>query len=271
MAIITISRGTFSGGMAVAEKLSAKLGYPCISKEVVLDAVEEFGVPEEKLIAAMEKPPKSWLQSPERRITHLNYVRYALLKRARKDDLVYHGYAGHLLLGDIAHVIRVRVIADMEYRINAAIELENISRKEAISRIKKLDKQSLNWTRFLYGVDWEEPSLYDLVINIDRLSVEGAAEIIAQMVQLEDFRPDESSRRAFNNQVLSSMVWAALTKDERTNTSNLRVTADDGVVTISGNAGYESTLKAIEEVTMKVEGVKEFINEAGIYSDQQRL
>ncbi len=261
MAIITISRGTFSGGKEVAEKLSLKLGYPCISKEIVLDAVEEFGVPEEKLIAAMEKPPKSWLQSPERRIIHLNYVRYALLMRARTDDLVYHGYAGHLLLGDITHVIRVRVIADMEYRINAAIELENLSRKEAVSRIKMLDKQSLNWTRFLYGVEWQDPSLYDIVINLDRTSVEGAADIIARMAELEDFKPDNASRRAFNNQVLSSMVWAALTKDDRTNSSNLRVVADNGIVTISGNVGFEHTLKAIEEVTMKVEGVKEVINE----------
>jgi cytidylate kinase len=261
MAIITISRGTFSGGKEVAEKLGFKLGYPCISKEIVLDAVEEFGVPEEKLIAAMEKPPKSWLQSPERRITHLNYVRYAFLKRARKDDLVYHGYAGHLLIGDITHVIRVRVIASMEYRINAAIERENLSRKEAISMIKKLDKQSINWTRFLYGVDWQDPSLYDIVMNLDRISVEGAADIIARMTELEDFKPDDSSRRAFNNQVLNSMVWAALTKDDRTNTSDLRVVSDNGIVTISGNAGFEHTLKAVGEVTMKVEGVKEVINE----------
>lgn len=269
MAIITISRGTFSGGKAVAESLSSKLGYPCISKEIILDAAEEFGVPEEKLIAAMEKPPKSWLQAPEKRISHLNYVRYALLMRARNDDLVYHGYAGHLLLGDITYVIRVRVIANMEYRIKAAMEQENLTRKEAISMIKKLDKQSLNWTRFLYGVEWQDPSLYDIVINLDRTSIEGAVDILTRMSELEDFKPDEASRMAFNNQVLSSMVWAALTKDDRTNTSNLRVVADNGIVTISGDAGFERDLNAIEEVIMKVEGVKEVKNEVGISSDWQ--
>ena len=53
MAIITISRGSYSGGKAVAERLSEKLGYPCISKEIILDAAEEFGVPEEQLVAAL--------------------------------------------------------------------------------------------------------------------------------------------------------------------------------------------------------------------------
>lgn len=267
MAIISISRGTFSGGMAVAEALSSHLNYPCVSKEIILDAAEEFGIPEDKLIAAMEKPPKSWLKSPGKRIAHLNYVRYALLKRAKDNKLVYHGYAGHLLLVEVTHVIRVRVITNEEYRIKAAMEKENLNRKDAIKFINKLDKQSQNWTRFLYGVEWQDPSLYDVVVNLDRMSIDGAVKIIAGMTEMDDFKPDENAKRVFNDQVLSSMVWAALTKDERTNSANLRVVVRDGVVTISGNAGFEQTLKAIESVTKEVEGVKQVINEAGIGSD----
>jgi cytidylate kinase len=269
MAIITISRGTYSGGKAVAEELSRKLGYPCISKEIILDAAEEFGVPEGKLVAAMEAPPTAWIESPAKKIAHLNYVRYALLKRARENDLVYHGYAGHLLLGDIVHVICVRVIADMEYRIRAAIENEKLTRKEAVNFIKKLDKQGLNWSKFLYGVDWNDPALYDIVINLERISVESAVNIIAQMVALDDFKPDENSLLALDNQVLSSLVWAALTKDGRTNTSNLQVVADKGKVTISGSTGSKKALMAIEEVSKRVKGVKEVINEAGIGADWQ--
>ncbi len=269
MAVITISRGTFSGGIAVAEELSRKLGYPCISKEIILDAAEEFGIPEDKLVAAMEKPPKSWLEAPAKKIAHLNYVRYTLLKRARKNDLVYHGYAGHLLLGDIAHVMCVRVIADMEYRINAAMEKENLNRKEAVSMIKKLDKQSRNWTRFLYGVDWSDPAIYDVVINLDRISIESAVDIIASMTELDDFKPDENSKAALNDQVMSSMVWAALTKDDRTNNSNLNVVSENGIVKISGSASSEGCLKAIDEIAKGIEGVKEVVNEAGIGADWQ--
>jgi cytidylate kinase len=267
MAIITISRGTFSGGVAVAEELSRKLGYPCISKEIILDAAEEFGIPEDKLIAAMEKPPKAWIEAPSKKTAHLNYVRYALLKRARKNDLVYHGYAGHLLMGDIAHILRVRVIANMEYRIKAAMEKENLKRKEAITLIKKMDKQSFNWTRFLYGVDWHDSALYDVVINLDRMSVKSAVDIIAGMTELADFKPDENSKVEFNNQILSSMVWAALTKDDRTNNSNLHVVSDNGTVKISGSAGSQESYNAITEITKGVEGVSEVVNEVGIGAD----
>lgn len=269
MAIITISRGTFSGGKAIAEKLGQTLGCPCISKEIILDAAEEFGIPEDKLIAAMESPPRSWLVAPDKRIAHLNYIKYELLKRAKNDNLVYHGSAGHLLLGEISHVIRVRVIASDEYRIKAAMEKENLNRRQAVSLIKKQDKQSINWTKFLYGVDWKDPDIYDAVISLDRISIDSAVKIIAPMTELDDFKPDEFSKAALADQVLSSMVWAALTKDARTNAVNLRVTADNGSVTISGNAGFRSLEKTIEEICMNVEGVKEVIDETGMGSDWQ--
>ena len=269
MAIITISRGTFSGGIAVAEELSRKLGYPCISKEIILDAAEEFGIPESKLVAAMEEPPNSWLESPTKKMAHLNYVRYALLKRASENNLVYHGYAGHLLLGDIAHVMCIRVIADMEYRIKAAMEKEGFSRREAISVIKKLDKHSRNWTKFLYGVDWKDPAIYDLVINLNRINIKSAVDIIAQIAEQDDFKPDENSKTALDNQVLSSMVWAALTKDNRTNNLSLHVASDNGVVNLRGSAGSEQELRAINEITKNVPGVKEVVNEVGIGADWQ--
>jgi osmotically-inducible protein OsmY len=157
----------------------------------------------------------------------------------------------------------------MEYRIKAAIEDRKLTRKEAITFIKKLDKQGLNWTRFLYGVDWNDPALYDIVISLDRISVESAADIIAQMAGMDDFKPDENSIRALDNQVLSSLVWAALTKDKRTNSSNLQVVADNGKVTISGSAGSKKSLMAIDEVTRGVKGVTEVINEVGIGTDWQ--
>jgi osmotically-inducible protein OsmY len=160
------------------------------------------------------------------------------------------------------------VIASMEYRIKAAMEKENLNRKAAISMIKKLEKQSLNWTRFLYGVEWHDSALYDAVINLDRMSIESAVDIIARMIELDDFRPDENSKVALNNQVLSSMVWAALTKDDKTNNSNIHVFSDNGTVKISGSTGSEDSLRAIEEIIKGIEGVKEVINEVEVGADR---
>ncbi|MBM3302435.1 MAG: cytidylate kinase family protein, partial [Deltaproteobacteria bacterium] len=245
MAIITISRGTFSGGKAVAERLAERLGYPCVSREVILDAANEYGISEEKLTTALKEPPHFWQQNPSKRIAYLSFVTAALLDRAKEGQLVYHGHAGHLLLAGISHVLRVRVIADMEFRVRAATERTGLSREQAIVAIEKVDKERMKWTRFLYGVEWQDASLYDVVLNLEKMSVESASETVVRMTELDDFKPTAASQKAFDNLMLASRVWAALTKDSRTKGANVRVRAESGVVTIWGSAQSESTLEAI--------------------------
>jgi len=50
MPIITISRGSYSRGKDVAEKLAQRLGYECLSRDILLEASDEFNIPEIKLI-----------------------------------------------------------------------------------------------------------------------------------------------------------------------------------------------------------------------------
>ena len=55
MSIVTISRGSYSKGKDVAEKLAQKLQYDCVSREILLEASEEFNIPEISLVRADRK------------------------------------------------------------------------------------------------------------------------------------------------------------------------------------------------------------------------
>ena len=57
MGIITISRGSYSRGKEIAHKLSKKLGYECISREILLKASKDFNVPEVKIVQAIQDAP----------------------------------------------------------------------------------------------------------------------------------------------------------------------------------------------------------------------
>jgi osmotically-inducible protein OsmY len=267
MAIVTISRGSYTGGIAVAEQLARELQHPCVSREVVLEAAEDSGVKEHVLLSTLEEPPHFWEKTPGHIPAHLNLVRAALLRRAQAGDLVYHGYAGHLLLSGIPHVLRARIIAGPEKRIEALMEDYHMSRKEATAHLRKLDAQLSKWTRFLYGVEWQDPSLYDVVLNLDDISVDGAVSTLVQMTRLDDFQPTDASRKAFSDLYLSSAVWAALTKDPRTRASNIRVGADDGRVLITGVAPNRRTVDALQEVGQQVDGVGELDNQVGVGGD----
>lgn len=270
MAIITISRGTFSGGNALAERLADRLGYPKLGREdAILEATKNYGISVDKLTAAVKNPPSIWQQAIGPRIAYLKCLTATILEHAQDGNLVYHGYAGHLLLTGISHLFRVRVIADMEFRIQAAMKQMNFKREEAIDYIGKVDKERSRWTYFLYGLEWQDPSLYDLVVNIEHMTLDDACEIIGCRIKLDDFKRTPESQKSFEDSLLSSRVWASLAKDGRTRIASIQVIADSvtGVVTLRGSLGSKKTLEAIVETAGQVKGVKSVINQLGLGTD----
>lgn len=268
MAIITISRSTFSGGKALAEKLAQQTGYPCFSREMIIsETANEYGISEEELTATIHKPPPFWQQVPGKRISYLKCFTAVLLNKANGKDFIYHGYAGQLLLEGISHVLRVRVIADDEYRIKAAMEMMECERDEAISYIEKVDRERDRVVKFFYGLDWGDPALYDIVINLERMSVENARDVILHTADRDDFHTTFSSGNALKDLTLSSRVWGALAKNQLTSNAAIKVSAEDGVISISGNARSGKVVEAIPSVVSQVDGVKEVINEVGMGGD----
>lgn len=256
MSIITISRGTFSGGEALAERVAARLGYQCLSREMTLEAAaKEYGVPGAELTAAMDQRPSFWHRTVGQSSAHLTFVRATLCEQAQGGKVVYHGHLGHLLLPGIAHVIAVRVIADLEFRLNAAQQKQNLAREDALAYIQKVDEQRQTWTRFLFEVDWDDPYLYDLVLKLGRVSLETACETVVQLTEREDFKPTAASLKAMQDLTLQSRVSAALIRDSRTRDGDLKVAADDGTVTITGTAP-PGVAEAVPVVVDRLHGVK---------------
>ncbi len=165
MAIITVSRGTFSGGKALAERLSKRLGYRCINRDMLVRKAATSRVSEHDLRAALELPPAFPGRFNHTRYVYLALIQAALTEEVRSGCAVYHGLAGHLLLKGAPGLLRLRIIAPMEYRIRMAQERLNLIRSEAITHIKAVDRDRRRWTQFLYGLNWGEPSLYDFLIG----------------------------------------------------------------------------------------------------------
>src|SRR5271157_5719624 len=117
MSIITISRGSYTRGKEVAEKLAQALGYQCLSRDILLEASERYNIPEIKLVRAIHDAPSILQRFTYSREPYVAYIRAALLRQVEKDNVVYHGLAGHFLLQGIPQVLKVRIIADLEDRV----------------------------------------------------------------------------------------------------------------------------------------------------------
>jgi cytidylate kinase len=159
-----------SGGQRLANCLAHNLSYRLISWEVPAEAAHRYGVHEEDLARGLEQPPSFGDRFRIERQIYLTVIRAALCQLVGEDNVVYHGHAGHLLLQGVDHVLRVRVIAPLTYRVKAAIAAQGLDEKGAEAYIQRKGQERVSWTRFLYGMEWRDPSLYDLVMNLERVT-----------------------------------------------------------------------------------------------------
>ncbi len=258
MAIITISRGTFSGGEKLAECLAKKLEYKSISREILVQAAEKYGISENKLITAMEAKPamRERLSLNIDRFRYLSFIQATLCEAAKNDNIVYYGHAGHLLLKDACPIIKVKVIASMEQRILFAMERNKISREAAIPYIKKMDKYRKQWTKFLYDIDWNDPSLYDIIINLKDTSIQTACYMIAVMTTAPEFKLTEVSKKALADLTLESQVKARLAADDTTKDYMLKIAVKDGNVRVSGRVKNVEDANRIKTIIEEMPGVK---------------
>jgi cytidylate kinase len=224
MAIITISRGSYSRGKEVAEKVAVALGYECLSRDILLEASEQFNIPEIKLVRAIHDAPSILERFTYGKERYVAYIRASLMKHVQKDNVVYHGLAGHFFLQDIPHVLKVRIIADLEDRIAEEMKRENISAAEARQVLKKDDDERRRWSIQLYGVDTWDPMLYDMVLHIKSITVDCAVELILHAVKYPCFSTTTQSQKILDDQTLAARVQAALVEDFPTAT----VTAKEG-------------------------------------------
>src|SRR5574340_382703 len=182
MSVISISRGSFSRGKALAACLAEKLGFRSIDRDLIVERAAAYGASQEELRAAVQKPPRFLERFQHKRYVYLALIQAALAEEVREGCAVYHGNAGHLLLKS-APILRVRVIAPFPASVAECRARLHITEEEAVSQIQRMDQDRRKWTQYLYGVDWNEPALYDVVVNLETMDIRDACEAVATLAR----------------------------------------------------------------------------------------
>ena len=249
MAIITISRGTFAGGARLASILGARPGYRVVSREQLYERARVvYGISVEEFVGLMERAPSALHRGARQSRRLLVALQATMCELVLDDNVIYHGHSGHLFLPDVAHVVRVRLIAPRGVRVEMAMQREGISEYEANVKIDQVDAERTRWSLFFYGHQWGDPAQYDVTLNLDRMSVEDAAVIVGDMTMLPPFQTTEASRRRLRDVALESLVKARLMFDPVMGGADVEVEARDGHVRLIGVAGEQHALWAKEQV-----------------------
>jgi len=232
MAIITISRGSATGGLLLAEGLSEALNYKVVKREDILQGTARFGVAAAKLEKFLFGPP-TFSDDFKRDIrNYIAFFQAALCEYIQKEDVIYLGNVGHMLLRNMACVLRVRLIAPKEFRIKMLVERKQMTSEQASAYIDKIDAQRRAWTLLLYGVDWLNPSLYDLTLNLESMDIDTAVDVAATAARHKRLSETEQCMVSFENMLLASRTQAELAADPRTGPADIEVEADAASATV---------------------------------------
>jgi cytidylate kinase len=253
MGVITISRGSYSKGKEIAEKLAQKLEYDCISREILLEASEQFNVKEAKLIRALHDAPSFFDRFKHGKEKFTAFIHEVFLGHIQKDNVVYHGLAGHYFTRGIPNVLKVRINSTIEDRIKEEMKRENISEEEARYLLIKDDEERRKWGISLYGIDTKNCELYDVVLQIDHLKVNDAVEILVNIASRPCFQTTPESRMISKDRFLAAKAYSAIVHKF----PEAKIKCKDAVVYVSVESDLSLEMKISDQIKVLLENIVE--------------
>jgi len=271
MAVVLISRGTMSGGRALATCLSERLNLRAVSREDLVAVVDTHGEVAKKVVEGLNRATRAYEQFSRLRRSYLILMRSALLKFAIQGNVVYHGRAGHLLLPNLACCLRIRITTTKVRRIENAMKRLSLSKDEAREAVLQEDEEQVRWARFIYGCDIRDPHLYDAWFSLDRLTIPAICNMIVGALQENEFQSTLDSMERMANLYLATLVEAALVSDPRTFSLEVGARAKGGFVVLEGPYLEDAELATVLEIVGALPGVTSVDYQPGCPSSMEFL
>ncbi len=257
MAIVTVSHAAFTGGSDIAERVAGSLNYRSVNREVLIEASRRYGIPEAKFTEVLETEGHWWERWLESLRLYRITLQAAMCEVAQGDRLVYYGRAGQELFPGISHVLKVMIVASMDYRIEQVRNRRGLSSESARQFLKDLDRVRSRRLRALFNIDWQDPAGYDLVVNTTHMAPTTAADLISEAARRDEYQPTAESERAFRDLTVTARVQAALITSPKTRNVILNIHAHDNSVTISGILADPDLEREIVRIAKAVPGVSQ--------------
>jgi len=207
MPVITI-RGQYGSWSAeIGELIAHKLNIDYVDREIIAGVAERLRRPSTS-IAEKETPPSTLLgrlseamtqtaylgdniyagiysplwEIPLNDTNYLSGLEYVIKKLAGSKSIVIRGRGSQFILKDFPGAFHVLIVAPIEVRVKRVIESLKLNEEGARKEIARFDDGSREFVKRYFRANIADPINYDIVINTNNLSIEGAASIIVDAV-----------------------------------------------------------------------------------------
>lgn len=263
MAIITISRQLGSQGTEIAKTLQTELGFNYYDKEALEEElIREYHVPQKRVEKYSEKKPPLWKMFSIEKERYFHCLNTRMYNFARKGDCIIVGMGGPALFKDVPGTLRVRVIAPEQLRIERMQKEYGLTEQKAKHLIKHSDHDRAGFYQCFFHVDWNDPNLYDVLINTDNVTIEEAVQQIKDAIERTGIlNKRQETEEALAKLYVSHQIITSIVCKEQIPVRFLEVVPVDGTVILRGNTITEHHLERCQEIARQTPGVQKVINE----------
>jgi cytidylate kinase len=201
--VITFSTQMGTGGSRIARAVAEKLRFRYYDWEVISQAASEAGVsPEVLAVSTSERspgflermmarlagpaggeeaatvpvPPRSNLLTSD---DYRQFLDHVVQELGSRGDAVIVNHSGQAVLRDQPGVLKVLVTGGNKRRAQRLAEMRGTTVEDARKVIEESDRQRADYFKRVYHMDWLSMANYDLALNVDQVSTELAADMVA--------------------------------------------------------------------------------------------
>ena len=236
MPLITISQDYGSHGYYLAQRIAQELNLELHDDETLREAAVRQGVEKENLDAMKEQVPGFFdLYLGSMPDVYLDVLQMVVYQVSSDNNGVVVGHGGQVLLRDFACALHIRIITPAEKRVQYFIEEKGFEEEQARKIVRTKDEEARDFFRYAFKMDINDPLLYDLVINTDKISIETAISHIIKLAQSNDIAKCNIGALAIMKCRALQMKIHAMLRQRGIITTGIKIEVDEpGKVNVHG-------------------------------------
>ncbi len=262
MPVIALTQGMGSLAQDVAEQLARELNLACLQHEVAEQVANRMHVPRSLInrLRAGKAGPIERLTADRESIAI--YTAEEVLDAAARGNVVLRGWGATCLLRPVPHAVCVRIMRPFEKRVAWLMEhLDTDDVALAEAEIRRSDQANAARMHEQFGVDWGDPGLFDMVLNMDRISVDSAVGQLRTLAARPEFAETVASRALLDGLALQARIRAALRAHDATRNVDVSIETSGSQVALRGIVVDPAERAAAEQVAAGVAGVSKVDNQ----------
>lgn len=205
--LVTISRQHGTGGDLIAMRTSqiltemnhGKQPWLVVDKEIAERVLREHHLPKE-ITRFLSEEERDSIQNEVEALwgislpveTMVDKMTRTIIHIAKMGHVVFLGHATQVIAAKYPRALHVRIIGSLENRVKRVMERKKCSRDVALTEVKDTDHTRHHFVETHFHINVDNPLLYDMTLNVDRISQEEAAHTIARLVSSPDFREKQA-------------------------------------------------------------------------------